>query len=330
MLQFLTPWKYQFDEFGTNPANLIVGEIHTLAANHIPIPLFEGLFYNESVIIKPQGTPTAWTVGVHYTFVGLDDYITARTGKPVSVAVEVVDKNWTGPLEITYQCVGGAEGMPIGAVRELLEAIQTAVANPSIDWNTDIDNLPTYFPPGLHGHPLESMEQLDLLTQAFREVFNALINRIPMHQTGQHLQEQIDRMLQVVAEMRNSINQVVAVQGSTNQIEELMAQLQQFETVASYEKTLNAGQSSLIGEWDLNQVNAVRGMLTFIGGSEFETFDFLAGGTALIAPKVSYFGAIRTSSQIMSITATRVGSTLRLTVSPGLAGRVKSKLYGVL
>ena len=332
MTQFLKPWKYQFDEFGTNPSNLVTGELKTLAANHIPFPLNEGLFYAESVMIKPQGASSFWVAGVDYKFVGLDDYITAKTGKEAVSAIEVVNKTWTGVLEITYQCVGGSEGMPVGVVRQLLEAIELAINNNTIDWNTDISNKPTYFPPAPHGHPLESMEQLDLLTQAIRELFNALINRIPMAHTGQHLQEQIDRVLGIVAQMRNALNAVVAVAGSMTLIQDILDQLDALELIASNEKALNANQSSLIGEWNLNTINSVRGLITFIadGTSETETFDFIVAGTATTAPVFTEFAPLRTSSKIMNLAVTRVGLSLRLTVTPLLKGRVKVKYYAVL
>ena len=91
--------------------------------------------------------------------------------------------------------------MPMGMVQKLLDAITQASTNPSIEYPKDIKNLPIFFPAAPHSHPLETLEQIELLNMALRDVHNALINRVPMIESGNSHQEQIDRILGLIAGM---------------------------------------------------------------------------------------------------------------------------------
>lgn len=327
----ITPWRYQFDEFGTNPANRIISEPHNLTAtDHLPFPVTEGLFYADSMVIRVKGNNTPLIKGTDYVFGGLDSWIAAKTGQTVAATVEIKNKNWTGELELTYQCVGGAEGMPLGMVQKLLDAITQASTNPSIEYPKDIKNLPIFFPPAPHSHPLETLEQIELLNMALRDVHNALINRIPMIESGNSHQEQIDRILGLIAGMRRSVNQIQVVAGTAAKIDDIIKQLTEFETIADNEINLTSGQTLLIGEWDLTKINYVSGSVSFKAGSDVDATDFRLVGTTAVAPKVVPFGRISTASQLFTLEVVRVSNSLRLSVKATVAGKAKSKLYGAL
>ncbi|AXH71036.1 hypothetical protein [Vibrio phage BONAISHI] len=330
--RFVSPWKYQFDETGAKTSNLITEEPHELnSSGHLPFPVNEGLFYTEGVVVTKQGDPTPLVVGTDYTFDGLDTWVHSLTGKENAAVINIVDKADTGTFLVTYQAVGGAEGQPIGMVSDLLDAINAATANPALDFRTDIINLPIAFPPEPHGHPLESMEQIDLLNQALRDVHNALINRIPMQHSANNLQQQIDRILGIIGSIRSSVNQVVAVQGSATEIQDLLDALDNIETVATAEVAATAGASTLIVEYDLTKVTAVKGFAAFQGATATEAMDFNVICRSDALPKITYSSRLITANApVTEITATRVGTMLRISCTCQLAGTVKAKVLAAL
>lgn len=309
----IMPYRFPFDETGKSVKNLITGEPHSLnAIEHLPFPLNEGLFYVDSVIVTETSTGQKLKKGQDYTFRGADSFIAAKTGQEVAAAINVEDKRWTGDLTITYQCVGGAEGRPYGIVRDLLDAINDVSSNVKVNWPEDINNLPSYFTPSPHGHPLESMEQLDKLVHAHEQVFSALINRIPMQGSGQYLQEQIDRLTKVVGSCRQSINQITAITGSVSQIEDILSTLDKIETVASNQVSINSGQEVVIGQWDLNKINAVQGGVVCKTGNDIESMSFNLQASVTTEPEHTTYGIIRTSSPMINLISRRLGTQLEL------------------
>lgn len=322
----LMPYRFPFDETGQSVKNLITAEPKSLpTVNHIPFPVNEGLFYVDSVIVK-NALGNVLVKGTDYTFRGADSWISAKTGKEVAAAIDITDKTFTGDLTITYQCVGGAEGRPYGLVRDLLDAIQSVSTNITINWPDDINNIPAYFTPAPHGHPLEALEQLDKLVHAHEQVFNALISRVPMHGSGQHLQEQIDRLTLVVRSCRNSINQISAVTGSIGQIQDILDTLDKIETIASNTATINSGQEVVIGQWDLNEINAVQGGIVCKAANDIESMSFNLQATTTTAPTHCTFGILRTASPMIELISQRLGTQMQLRARALINITIKTKI----
>lgn len=327
----LSPWKFQFDDSGKDPKNLISSEAQTFSGpDHLAFPLNEGMFYGDSIKVRRRGSNDLLVNGEDYNLEGFDGWMTAETGQDVFTTVNLKDKTYTGTLEITYQCLGGAQGMPIGFMLEVLEALKKATDNPQVDFITGVINKPTYYPGHIHKHPWSSMEQTDLINQALREVTNAIINRIPMADSGNHYQEQIDRLMSLCGKLRNSINSIVTVQGSSSKIQELLDQINKLETITTSNVVIGTGESALIGEWSLEEHNAVRGVLNILAGGQVESLDFMCQGIAGDTPSVTTFANLRSATKILELSVVRVGNKMRLTATSAIAGRVKAKVYAVL
>ncbi len=326
-----SPWRFQFDRTGVSPTNKIIGEVHLFpTANHLPKPLKEGLFFTESVIVLDKVSNTVMTKGIDYIFVGMDAWAFSLTGNEVATAIEIKDKTRIGDIEVTYQCVGGAEGQPIGILQELLDAIQTASASSTIDWKTDIGNLPVYFPPAPHRHALSQLEEIELLTNAFREVHNALINRVPLIDSGNSLQEQVDRIIRVLGELQESVQAISAVTGAASQIASLKTKIDDYHKFQSHGRLLTAGNTVLLATYDLNTVGTVRGNVTFTGLAARDMLDFSIACMPSTVPSVGIHGKVYAGADVLSVTAVRVGTELRIMALSGVDGAVAAKIYCAL
>lgn len=216
-------YKYQYDDSGVSAANLITNETRTVIASDptVFVP-FEGLYYSESLVVRNGGTTLVR--GVDYEVEAFDDYFTARTGKGVYGGIKRLSAAMLGTISIDYQCLGGPEGQANSFVLSLKEAIDNAIANPSVDWN-DIINKPSAFTPAQHKHYPSDLEDLDLLAQKFDDFIDAIVSVRFYRDSNHSLHNEILRHVAVSGSLRNSINAIAAMTGTANDILDLKNRL---------------------------------------------------------------------------------------------------------
>jgi len=143
---------FKFDVTGVDPQNLVDGEPHTIASgkkDKMIVP-FHGPFYARSVkITQADGTPLKKGTDFQTTY--LYPELSARTGKPVTSFIRILNLELSGQLRITYQVVG--EGTITGsqAFLDMLTAIQNDER--PVNWD-NIFNKPATFPPSPHQHDI--------------------------------------------------------------------------------------------------------------------------------------------------------------------------------
>ena len=198
--------NYEFDRSGQAGSNLIAGELHDLTNNVLNVVLLaEGSYYADSLVINSVVLGRALVRGEDYKVMATDLEISAYTGKEVAVGINILDKNLSGDITITYQAVGGYEGKSPSVVRKLIEAIDNA-ESANVDWANV--NAPDTFPPEEHNHGIETLTELEILSNAFRDLTNAIKETYSLDLSGVALRSKTDRIQALLSEMRNDLNRV--------------------------------------------------------------------------------------------------------------------------
>lgn len=326
----LTLFKYQYDKTGTSASNLIQNEVHDFATPRLtPIPLKEGAFYTESIVVQEVGTEIILVKGVDYKFQSIEPYLTAASGKEVAGAIQLTNTSFIGSIRVTYQCVGGPEGYANSLILDLIEAINSTSENPTISW-ANIIGKPQRFPPELHSHPLSIFTGLEALTQALDDVTNAIVNSKPMIGTNQNLLEQIDGILRVQAQMQNAINRISLNVGSTTLLNQLQQRIENNPAIP--DTTLSASSSTwtTVASWDESVGNSAHGTILSVDASGATQVSFyvtwVAGGDIAVATQ-GMIGTVATEFQVQAI---RVGSDIALQVYTPADANVKTKWHHVL
>lgn len=324
-------YKYRFDNTANSTDNLIVNEEVILAPGNImPFPLREGLFYTNGISIVKEGTTTPLSVGTDFTFISIDPYVTAATGVQASAGIQMVDTSWSGKLFVTYQCVGGPEGMAGSLIQDLIDAINGVTASAgTVSWE-NIIGRPQNFTPSVHTHALSGLTELEKLAQSLDDVTNAIVNREPMEDSSTSFQEQIDRILRVQAQMRNSINSLAAVRGSTNQITELQNALDNLAAVSDTDAAATIASPEVLGSWPIATYNTVRGGVSFIAGGHSHAVEFLMTTAAGAVPKITRFADIYTNEPMFTLDAIINGNNFEVRGIPTRSGNFKTKWQYVL
>lgn len=331
MTLLTTMYKYRYDDTGKSTANLIVNEEVTIAPGAtMPFPVREGLLYTDGVSIVKEGTTAPLTVKTDFTFISIDPYVTAATGLEAAAGIQMVDKTWSGKLKVTYQCVGGPEGMASSLMQDLLTAIKNITATSStVKWS-EIIGRPQKFAPAVHSHALSNLTELERLSQSLDDVTNAIINRDPMNDTGTHYQEQIDRIMRVQSQMRNSINSLAAVRGSGNQITELKNALDNLAAVSDAKTGASVATPVVLGSWPIVSYNTVRGGVSFISGASSHAVEFLMTTAGGAVPKITQFADVYTSEPMFTLKTVINGNNFEVRGVPTKNGTFKAKWQYVL
>lgn len=224
-------YKYQYDSTGKEASNLINGEVkeHTLSDPTIFI-LNEGLYFETGLVILKSGTPLE--KGTDYEPIALDEYMTAMTGQPVYAGIKRLSTNLAGTLAITYHVLGGAEGTAAGIVRDLRLSIEQAIANPAISY-ADLTNVPVTFVPSLHTHKPSDLKDLDLLSQKLDDATKAMTSSRVYQDSSLSMRNDIAGLTRLMGFLRNSINDLAAVNGSATSINSLSDKIDTIHTLPS-------------------------------------------------------------------------------------------------
>lgn len=197
---------HDFDNDGNNVDNLIVNEAHDLSVSTARAILVEyGLYYTDSLVVSNMPGSVTLTLGVDYKYMGFDKDITALTGMEVAAAIEFINPAITGVVELRYQCVGGREGYNSYLIRDIADALtnMTAGATP---WENVINKM-TEYPPEPHTHSvLTDFSDLEHIRDSLEGIKDSIINARGPVRSGKDLNDRLDRLVALIACMRNDLN----------------------------------------------------------------------------------------------------------------------------
>lgn len=338
-VSFISPMEYQFDPTATDPLNLVPSEPHEIAsASDIAIFLNNGLFYSESVIIVDQDTNQTLTVGTDYKFLGYDNLVTAKAnGNPVASGIQLTDEDYIGTLLITHQLVGGWEGRPTGYAFELIEKIQAANDNRTYDWATQVTDKPSQYPTGPHNHYLQDADDLYLLNQKVNSLLSALINRVPLDNSGNSYQEQIDRLLTLFGSLAQTVSNITAVGQTNDWFTDLANRIANMATQNNLSLVTTTPNTLTLAELDLTEVNSFSGMATLKTDTDAISITFHGVGVVGRDAVLNILDTAYTSGYtatsvvgVLSVSANVVGDTLAIIASSTVAGTIVGKLDKVM
>lgn len=158
MATLSTTGLYPEDLNGTNPLNLIVGEVQTLT-----VPGKDDYFF-----IIPRAAPffvdslvvTNALTGVKYN--ENDDYLVGHwfveamdsVGRPIAGSIRFMKRNITGQVKLTYRTIGGNWGF---SDAQILAELNRKTLNPLIRSWGSVGELPYSFPPLEHDQSIDSL-----------------------------------------------------------------------------------------------------------------------------------------------------------------------------
>lgn len=260
----MSTYKYLFDRYGNSSDNkLIEAEYEFKSGDLKTFILQESLFYTDTLEIKDKTTNADLAIETDYELINFDSSVTVLTGLEAAAGITLKDDSYVGTLLITVQLVGGPEGLRSDAMLQLANALKAASDSPTIDWNTQIKNIPTHFPATLDTVKPENLDDLDLLTQEFTRVANALDQRRPMHDSYNQISEQQHRLIQLMAWLRRDMNSVIAVAGSGAVLADMQEQLKSIETLVSKTTDGFTGIPLTVDSWDIGDVTKISGLISY-------------------------------------------------------------------
>lgn len=209
-------WKYDLDLSGTNPNNLVSGEVHTVPLNNSrAFATNYGPYYSDSVVVKVKATGVTLTRGVDYKCLYLYPEATARSGKPVNAVIHVINESVDGDVMVDYQVVGGEYSSNAYALEEIIAALE--IDNRAISW-ANITNKPVTFPPEPHLHPATDLYGFEYLVDAVNDLTSAVL----LGDTASHDQIYL-RIATVKKQLEDDYNaKIKALTDRVNQLEQDM------------------------------------------------------------------------------------------------------------
>lgn len=144
--------RYEFDQSGRNPNNLVSNEQHTTTQRlrKIIVPHY-GHFYNDSVVLTelPSGREVPRS---DYFFEDPSEVIALKTGLAASMVIVVTNSRLGNKFAVSYQAVGGEfSGADVKLLARKLEDLNHD--NRPVEWE-NIRNKPSTFNPADHRHPI--------------------------------------------------------------------------------------------------------------------------------------------------------------------------------
>lgn len=135
----MTTVTYPLDPTGTDPANLVQGEVHSISPGLKvqAIAVDAGAFYADSLVVLHNGSQRVLTKDVEYYAAELYEVPSAKYAKDVCSIVILKTPTLAGEVLLTYQAVGGGYSTKATAVVNVLNTIGV---------NARADNWPFVLP----------------------------------------------------------------------------------------------------------------------------------------------------------------------------------------
>lgn len=170
-----TTGLYAEDLLGTNPANRIVDELHTLqvpgANDYYFIIPKAAPFFADSLIVKNAQTGAVYKENDDYMyghrFVEAMDSI----GRPIAGSIRFMKRTIVGQVKLTYRTIGGQWGFSDASI---LAELSNKQLNPLIRSWGQIDTLPALFPVLEHNESIDSLIGSKEITDALKRLADVI------------------------------------------------------------------------------------------------------------------------------------------------------------
>jgi len=161
------------DPTGTNPDNLIIGEIRNLSNRPIrAVASSYGPFYTESLVVYDHVTNQPLVKGVDYKIAELQSQATRAYNKEIALLVLITNPAVNSTIRMDLQIVGGDFQHNFESIAAMYEDV--IGDNRPIDW-ANVSMKPAYYPPGPHMQPLSTIFGFEALCQAIESLRQAII-----------------------------------------------------------------------------------------------------------------------------------------------------------
>jgi hypothetical protein len=171
------PLSYPLDLTGQAPSNLIVSEIHPIAApeSRIFVP-DAGPFFTLGLELRTLPGNVLLQPGVDYKALYMYRDAVSASGKEVCAVLYVYNPAITGDVTVKYQCIGG-QFSETGVIDAIEQALSTFVAGggEQVAWGQLID-VPVSFPPSLHMHHTSTVWGFDDLINILEQIRTAILS----------------------------------------------------------------------------------------------------------------------------------------------------------
>ena len=165
--------RFALDETGTNPDNLVSGEVVQLTdrryrcavPRHAP-------FYVASLRVYDGVTQQPLTAS-QYSIPMISQEATLRMGQAVADSFIIEDETVASTVKITYQALGGLYQNNIANVVSIFETFLND--NRAIDWVTGVYGKPNEYPPTEHPHAVADLFGFEALTFVLEQIRQAIL-----------------------------------------------------------------------------------------------------------------------------------------------------------
>lgn len=165
--------RFGLDPTGTNPANKVLNEPHTLASRRIrAIATAYGPFYATGVVITDAADSRILVLDVDYSFAELDQTLTTKFNKGIYRVVLITNELVSANVTITYQAVGDIYSYSAESLVALIE--QRLDTNPAINYQ-DLIGKPDAYSPVPHLHDAGDVFGFEYVVEALERVRNAIL-----------------------------------------------------------------------------------------------------------------------------------------------------------
>lgn len=171
--------RYELDPTGTNPDNLVAGEIKTLTPGlqaRAAAPTY-GPFFAESLVIYDNGTNQLLHRGVDYELLDLVQEATLLYGKEIMQMIVVKNTAVSGQIRLAYQVLGGLYTNNSEGIIEIVDSILNDTR--PVDWSLVYDQ-PDQYPPTPHLHSASDITGTGPIVVALQNIADAItLSNIP-------------------------------------------------------------------------------------------------------------------------------------------------------
>lgn len=312
--------RYPFDPNASLSTNKITLEPYEFTATGVHVLVSKnGLFYTDNnCVLKNSATGVDLVEGVDFDWVSIDSDITALTGRQAVAGAQLKNLTFAGTILLTAQLVGGPEGTLSRLVSELNDTIKAAGDSITVDWAA-IQNKQSHYPAQLHTHPIEELEGLDRIADSFADVAQALKNRRPTYASLQSVIEQQDRTIMLLGQFRKSLNSLIAVTGSAQQIVDVKKEVENIASRVDKRGSSLQGFSSTLGVWTLGSFSRITAMVIFnaSGKTHSVQVDIASDGSST---QYTRSNEMFTQGSLFSLNVPESSGDIRLELTPTESG----------
>lgn len=166
--------RYPEDLTGTNPDNLVMGEIINLSTRpiRVAVPKYGPFFADSSFVVFDNLTQRRLEKGTDYVMPMILQEAVLRTGKDVADAFIIMNSQVSSQLRISYQSIGGHYQSNIDNIVNIYESF--LVDARSVDWVTGIYGKPSNYSPSPHPHWLSDIYGFEPIAVELERIAKAI------------------------------------------------------------------------------------------------------------------------------------------------------------